>query len=439
MSTLERRDGRARLGGVALDRALAALQRLEPAAHAAYVYDLDALDERVRRLRDAFASVPVLAGYAVKANGLPALLERLSAAELAADTGSLGELAMAEAAGFGATRRILNGNGRTREEAEWVASHGVHSVNADHVDELDLLERAAATADARVRVALRVNPGIEIGGHHYIATGHGEAKFGVTAAEALAAWGARARWPHLRVDGIHMHLGSQIMDLASLEQGLAKALELADESARRGAPLGLVNLGGGFGLDYSDQGREFPLERWAATLAARGAGRALEWAIEPGRWLVGPVGVIVAEVLHVKPRDGRRFVVLAAGMNDLIRPALYQAVHRIEPVAPRAGAVAPAAVVGPVCESSDTFADEVPLPPVEAGDLIVIHDAGAYGASMASNYNGRGRLAEVVIGGGRAWRARAGETPRDLLARRDATPLPPDVLPAEVPPPTTRE
>jgi len=407
----------------AIAAAHAALRRAEPASRAFYYYDLDALGARAERLQAAFAPCGALAAYAVKANGLPALLERLAAAGLGADTGSVGELALAEAAGFGPDRRVLNGNGRTPEEAEWVARHGVHSVNADHVSELDQLEAAAAAAGARVRVALRVNPDIEAGGHRYVATGDDEAKFGIAGAEALEALAAAPRWPHLRVDGIHLHVGSQILEIATLEAELDVALELVDAARARGATVGLVNLGGGFGVDYSDAGHEFPLERWAAAVASHGAGRGLEWVVEPGRWLVAPIGVIVSEVLHVKQRDGRRFVVLAAGMNDLIRPALYQAVHRIEPVTPRDGARTPATIVGPVCESGDTFGAAMELPPVAPGDLVVIRDAGAYGASMASNYNGRGRLAEVVSQGGRLVRARAGETPRDLLARRDATPL----------------
>jgi diaminopimelate decarboxylase len=425
MTMLEPREGVAHLGGVALDRVFAGLRRLEPAAHAAYVYDFDAITARARQLKAAFAQFPVVAAYAVKANGLPALLERVAREGLAADAGSLGELALAEAAGFGPERRILNGNGRTREEAEWVATRGVHSVNADHVSELDVLERAAAAANQQVRVALRVNPGIPIGGHDYIATGHDDAKFGIAPDEALAVWQGASRWPHLRLDGVHMHLGSQIMDLAALEAELGVAIGLIEEARKRGAPLGLVNLGGGFGVDYTDQGRAFPIERWAATLGARGGALNVQWAIEPGRWLVANAGVIVSEVLHVKQRNGRRFVVLAAGMNDLIRPALYQAVHRIEPVAPRPGAVTPATIDGPVCESSDRFGEQMPLPPVEPGDLVVIHDCGAYSASMASNYNGRGRLAEVVIEGGTVRRARSGETPRELIQRRtdDAIPI----------------
>jgi len=411
------------LGGIPLDRAFAALRKLDPSAHACWVYDLDALEARARRFRAAFAPLAPLSALALKSNALPALLERARATGLGAEAGSLGELEMARAAGFPVGERVLNGNGRTREEAEWAAREGVHSVNADSIEELDLLDRAAAGAGRKLRVALRVNPGIETPGHRYVATGGEEAKFGVEAGEALAAWQGRARWPDLRLDGVHLHVGSQLVESGPLEEAAGVAFALAEESARRGAPLSLVNLGGGMGVDYSGANAEFPLEDHAARLATRARGLGFDWVFEPGRWLTAPVGVLLSEVLWVKRRRGpngasRRFVVLAAGMNDLIRPALYHAAHRIVPVVPRDGAKGSACVVGPVCESADVFAADLALPPLEPGDLVAILDAGAYGAAMSSNYNGRGRLAELVVAGGRLTRARAAEGPADLVSRR---------------------
>jgi diaminopimelate decarboxylase len=411
------------LGGVPLDRAFAALRRLDPTAHACWVYDLDALEARARRFRAAFAPLSPLAALALKSNALPALLARARGAGLGADAGSLGELEMARAAGFPAGERVLNGNGRTREEAEWAAREGVHSVNADSIEELDLLDRAAAAAGSRLRVALRVNPAIETPGHRYVATGGEDAKFGVESGEALAAWQGRARWPNLRLDGVHLHVGSQLVDPAPLQKAAGAAIALLEESARGGAPLALVNLGGGMGVDYTGAA-EFPLEAHAARLAERVRGLGVDWVFEPGRWMTAPVGVLLAEVLWVKRRPGpnggapRRFVVLGAGMNDLIRPALYHAIHRIVPVAAREGPLESATVVGPVCESADVFAADVPLPPLVPGDLVAILDAGAYGAAMSSNYNGRGRLAELTIEAGRLKRARAAESPADLAARR---------------------
>ena len=411
------------LGGVSLERALESLRRLEPSARAFYAYDLDAIETRIQRFRGAFAPLGALCAYAIKANALPAILEVLNGQGAGAEAGSVGELELAAATGFSAGRRLLNGNGRTREEAEWAARRGVHSINADHVSELDLIEDVASREGRSVRVALRINPGIPTQGHPYVSTGHGEAKFGVAPEEALEAWAARARWPHLVVDGIHVHVGSQVLEPETLEQAVEVALSVAAESARRGAPLKLVNLGGGFGVDYSGGSAEFPLERHAERLAVIAAPLGLEWVFEPGRWIVATAGVLVSEVLWVKRRNERRFIVLAAGMNDLLRPALYRARHRIVPVRPREGHVEPAMVVGPVCESSDVFAEQVPLPPIEPGDLVALLDVGAYGAAMSSNYNGRGRLAELVVKNGGLVRARAGETPADLLARRRADTL----------------
>src|SRR5262249_14977055 len=201
-------------------------------------------------------------------------------------------------------------------------------INADSVEELDLLEREAAREGATLRVALRVNPGVEVPVHDYIATGHDLAKFGVGPGEALTAWAGRSRWPHLQLDGVHVHVGSQLLEPAPLERAAEVAIDLARESARRGAPLRLANLGGGFGVDYSGSDAEFPLEAHAARLAERARGAELEWSFEPGRWLVAPAGILLASVLWVKVRNGRRFVVLGAGMNELIRPALYRARHR---------------------------------------------------------------------------------------------------------------
>ena len=403
--------------GLALERVLPALRRLEPAARACYVYDLDLLSERARRFREAFEGLPLLTSFALKANPLPAIVDRLAELGFGAEAGSLGELELLAATKIPAERRVLNGNGRTPEEAAWVARHGVHSVNADHVGELDLLEREAAAAKKRVRVALRVNPGVTTSGHPYVATGHGEAKFGISPGEALDALRG-SRWPHLVLDGLHVHVGSQLLDPTPLANALEAALYLCAESARRGAPVKLLNMGGGIGVDYTGEGAEFPLETWAEHVRQRMQKQSLELVMEPGRWLVAPVGVLLAEVLWVKERDGKRFVVIAAGMNDLLRPALYKARHRIEPVRPRDGKATGAAVVGPVCESADVFADHVILPPLESGDLLMIRDVGAYGAAMASNYNGRGRLAELVMSGGTLMRARAGEGPEEMLRRR---------------------
>ena len=406
-------------GGIALDRALASLRTLEPAARAFWIYDLDAFAARAGRLRAAFAPLSAHLAYALKANGLPALVRAACAAGLEADAGSLGELGLAKHCGFPAARRTLSGNGRTPEEAAWAATHGVARISADHVGELERLEQAARDAGTSLRVALRVNPGIAIAGHRHVATGHRGAKFGIAASDALEAWTARARWPHLVVDGLHLHVGSQVLEPGPLEDAARSALALARAAAERGAPLAQLNLGGGFGVDYMNGTDMFPLESHARLLGEIAAGQPYHWRFAPGRWLAAPIGTLAAEVLWVKVRHEdsgpRRFVVLAAGMNDLIRPALYGAHHRIVPVRPRAGEWTNATVVGPVCESGDTFAADVALPPLEPGDLVALLDTGAYGSVMSSNYNGRGRLAELIVEGGALRRARAGESAAELL------------------------
>ena len=405
------------LGGVSLSSLHSALRARFPSARAFYAYDVDGLLALARRVQHAFDQRGPLIAYALKANPLHALIAPLAEIGLGADAASLGELEMAAAAGFGRERRVLNGNGKTPEEIAWAAREGVHLVNADQVAELDALEAAAAREGRTLRVALRVNPGIVAPVHRHVRTGGEGAKFGMSPEEALEAWSARARWPHLEVDGLHLHIGSQILDLEPPIRALEFAWELIAEAEERGAPLGLLNLGGGFGVDPKGRS-DFPIQAFAHHVMDRLEGTNLELVLEPGRYLVAPVGVLVSEVLWIKHRDGVRFVVLAAGMNDLLRPALYGARHRIVPVRPRAGKESPATVVGPVCESADTFARGVRLPPLEPGDLVALLDAGAYGASMASNYNGRGRLAELVVRSGCVTLASRPEGPADLLERQ---------------------
>ena len=399
-----------------LARAHRALNAKAPGTRAFWLYDLDAIRARAEALEQDLKPLAPRVSYALKANGLPAIARVLREAGYGADAGSLGELELARACGFEAAARTLSGNGRTPEEAAWVAHHGVQAVSADSLDELGLLEAAMAGANARCRVDLRVNPGIVAGGHRGIETGHAATKFGMSARQALEAWRSRARWPHLELDGVHVHVGSQVVDPGALIAAAQVSLEVVAACAREGHPLVSVNLGGGFAVDYAGEGREPDLPAIASRIRALPGAARVRWCFEPGRWLVAHAGTLVAEVLWDKRRDDdvdqggeHRFVVLAAGMNDLLRPALYGARHRIELLSPRPGAATPCDVVGPVCESSDRFAQGLALPPFATGDLVAIRDAGAYGAVMSSNYNGRGRLAEVVLERGALRLARAAE------------------------------
>ena len=397
-----------------LTRAHAALNARSPGSRAFWFHDLDAVRTRAARLQQALKPLRPRIHYALKANGLPALVQALREVRLGADAGSLGELELARTCGFPAGSRTLSGNGRTPEEAAWVARHGVEAVSADHPGELDLLEAEASRAGVRMRVALRVNPGVVAGGHRHIETGHAATKFGMAAREALDVWSSAARWPHLELDGVHVHVGSQVAGVEPFVACARVALDMVNACASTGHSIVSVNLGGGFAVDYAGDGRELDPAALASALGELPGAAHIEWCFEPGRWLVASAGTLVAEVLWDKRRaddDGlHRFVVLAAGMNDLLRPALYGARHRIVPLAPRAGESSNADVVGPVCESSDTFAREVTLPALERGDRVAILDVGAYGAVMSSHYNGRGSLPQVVHEGGRLWLADAGSS-----------------------------
>ncbi len=388
-----------------LARAHAALNARHPGSRAFWFYDLDHVRARAEHLKHHLNQLRPRIHYALKANGLPALVRALREAGFGADAGSIGELELARACGFPSGARTLSGNGRTPEEATWVARHGVECVSADHPGELELLEREAARAGVRVSVALRVNPGIVAGGHQHIETGHAASKFGMSVPQALDAWRASERWAHLQLDGVHIHVGSQVASVAPFVDSGRLALELVGACANAGHVLESVNLGGGFAVDYDGTGSEFDVASLATSLSSLPGAARVRWCFEPGRTLVAAAGTLVCEVLWDKHRDEtdgtRRFVVLAAGMNDLLRPALYGARHRIFPLSPRAGAITPADVVGPVCESSDRFAMDEPLPPLATGDLVALLDVGAYGAVMSSGYNGRGRLAQVVQESGR--------------------------------------
>ncbi len=408
-----------------LARAHAALNAKHPGSRAFWFYDLDALRTRTRRLVEELSPIKPSLSYALKANGLPAIARALREAGLGADAGSLGELELARACGFPVGARTLSGNGRTPEEAAWVAQHGVEAVSADHPGELDLLQAHASRAGVRLRVALRVNPGIVAGGHRHIETGHSASKFGMSARQALEAWRGHARWPSLTLDGVHLHLGSQIVDGAPYLAAARMALDLVAECERNGHPLASVNLGGGFGVDHDGGAGELDLRAMADDIRALPGSLGVRWCFEPGRWLVAAAGTLVAEVLWDKRRDDadgeHRFVVLAAGMNDLLRPALYGARHRIVALSVGDGEPTAADVVGPVCETSDKFASGEPLPSMQTGDLVAILDCGAYGAVMSSGYNGRGGLAQVVHVAGQL---RLAVAPRpNGLGAEDATTL----------------
>ena len=402
-------DGRLTASGVPLERALAAVG-------SCWVYDAAAFDARAAALVKAFDPSWARPCYAVKANTNPALLGRARKHGLGAEVSSGGELKLALESGFDPAKLVLNGNGKTTAELEYATSSGIGFVSADSPAELVRLDAAAAKAGRTQRVLLRVNPDVDPHTHPYIATGLKESKFGMTPIEALGACARAKSYANLVIAGLHVHIGSQLMDLAPLEAALAETIEIVDAGRAAGATLDTLDLGGGFGIDYEGTGATFPVEGYARKVKEAVTSRGLFAVVEPGRFVAGAAGALVGRVLDVKKGPARTFVVLDVAMNDLLRPSLYDAFHRIVPLNEPLVASPPlvADVVGPICESGDCLARERALPPLSPGDGVAILDAGAYGYTMSSNYNGRPRLPEVLLDRGEMRLIRRGETLDDL-------------------------
>lgn len=379
-----------------------------------YAYDADRVRARLAAFRAAFRGRDLLVCYALKANPLGALARLLAREGAGCDVVSGGELARALAAGFPPARVVFSGVAKTDAELTAGLRAGLLAFNVESADELGALERAARRLRRPARFAVRVTPGVRAGGHAHIATGSADTKFGVEPREALELCRRSRRSRFLRLTGLQCHVGSQILSTGPYRSALRALLGLAGTLAGEGRPLETLDLGGGMGIGY-DGGPDFDPGALAAALAPGLRGRRERLVLEPGRWLVGPAGTLLTRVVRLKETSRRRFVVVDAGMNDLLRPALYGARHRVVAAAPRRGRAMAADVVGPVCETADTLARAVRLADPRPGDLLAVLDAGAYGSSMGSQYNSRPRPAEVLVSRGRASLARRRETFADLV------------------------
>jgi diaminopimelate decarboxylase len=381
-----------------------------------HVYSAEVIRERYRALDAAFASHPHRLHYAIKANSTLAIVRELRALGARADANSSGELEVGLRAGFAPREIVCTGVGKTRQELEQAVTLGVAAINAESPGEVDRIATIAAAHGVVARVAVRINPDVAAGSHPHISTGHLATKFGMSASAAAALMQDVSRRPSLEVAGLHVHIGSQITRVDPIVKAVATLVDLARHLAGLGIDVKHLDIGGGLGIAYQPDQPIVEVDEYARAVLGVIRGAPWEVVLEPGRWIVGPAGVLVTRVVDMKAHPaGGSFVIVDAGMTDLLRPALYGAWHRIEPVSPRPGSPVRAEVVGPVCETSDTLGHDRELPPLEVDDLLLVRDTGAYGSVMASNYNRRPTAAEVLVDGAR-WRViRRRQTIQELL------------------------
>ncbi|MCX6538851.1 MAG: diaminopimelate decarboxylase [Acidobacteria bacterium] len=382
-----------------------------------YVYSGGAIRAAFAALEAALAGSHHTLHYALKANSTLALLRLLRRLGAHADANSGGEIEVAMRAGFEPAEIVFTGVGKTRDELDHAVALGVKAINIESDGEAGRIDDLARSRGVKARVALRVNPDIDPHTHAHISTGQRFNKFGVPIEYAPALLRDMARRPGLDPVGLHVHLGSQIVEMEPLARAAQALARLAREARDMGLRLRHLDLGGGLGIAYDGASPPDPV-RYAAAIAPIVEASGLDLLLEPGRYLVGPAGILVGRIADLKCYPGSpRFMVLDTGMTELLRPALYDAYHRIGAVTPRAGAEHVYEVVGPLCETSDTLGHERRFGPVEVGDAIAVFDAGAYGIVMASNYNRRRLPAEVLVDQGRKQIIRQRQSYDDLMAR----------------------
>ena len=369
-----------------------------------YVYSSATLRRHYKVIDAAFEGMDRLIAYSVKANGNLGVLATLARLGAGADVVSLGELKRALRAGIPASRIVFSGVGKTGYEMNYALEVGIHQFNVESAGELERLSREAERCSLKAPVALRVNPDVAAGGHANISTGKAGDKFGVPWGEAEALYARAGELPGIDVVGIDVHIGSQITELKPMEEAFLKVVDLAERLRQAGHDIRRLDLGGGLGIPYRDDDSPAPPKAYAEMVARVTEGKGVEVILEPGRVIAGNAGVLLSEALYVKPAPERTFLIIDAGMNDLMRPALYDAHHDIIPVEKAAEDAASIAydVVGPICESTDKFARLRQMAEVTPGDLLAIMSSGAYGASLSSQYNARPLVPEVLVDG-RNW------------------------------------
>jgi diaminopimelate decarboxylase len=381
-----------------------------------YVYSAAEIRARFQDIDDAFHGYPHTLHYALKANSTFAIAALMKSLGSSADANSIWEIDLARRVGFEPKDIVFTGVGKSMGELECAVPLGLKAINVESAGELVRIETIAARLGRPARVAVRVNPDIDAKSHPHISTGLKINKFGVDVEAARELFASLSGRAFLNLVAVHVHIGSQITSLAPLRRAARFVSGLSTDLQRAGHPLEYVDVGGGLGISYDGADVVSPRD-YVAAIVEEVRPTRLPIVVEPGRSMVGPSGALVAKVIDIKPRTASSdFVVIDAGMTELLRPALYNAFHRIEPVLARHGESHHYEIVGPVCESSDVVGRDRMLMPLEVGDLVAIRDAGAYGSAMASNYNRRPLPAEVVVDGGE-WRVvRRRQTIDDMLS-----------------------
>jgi diaminopimelate decarboxylase len=386
-----------------------------------YLYSKNTFVSHLKAVDAAFGEIPHIVCYSVKANSNVAILKMLSSEGAGADVVSGGELFRALKGGMDPAKIVYAGLGKTAEEIEYGLKEGILMFNVESSQELMLINDVAQRVGIQAPIALRVNPDVDPRTHPYIATGLKKSKFGIPLKEAMAEYEVAQKLPGLNPIGVHQHIGSQIMESGPFENSLRKVANLAKSLKVLGMDIRYINIGGGFGIQYTDEEAPQP-EQFATALVPLLRETGSTVIMEVGRMIAGNAGILVTKVLFNKQGEEKKFVVVDAAMNDLIRPSLYQAEHHIGPVAYRDGAPEEKVdVVGPICESGDFLAQDRSLPQTDAGDLLAVFTAGAYGFTMASNYNSRKRTPEILVSGKKAYVIRRRETNEDLV-RGEAIP-----------------
>lgn len=381
-----------------------------------YVYSAAKLRERYQAIDDAFGAYPHALHYALKANSTLAIARLLRELGSAADANSIWEIELAGRAGFHPSKIVFTGVGKSPAELECAVALGVKAINVESAGELARVEAIADRCRRPTCVAVRVNPDIDAKSHPHISTGLKINKFGLPIDDARALFDTMASRPALRLVAVHVHIGSQITAIDPLQRAARLAADLSTHLIDRGMPLEYIDLGGGLGVSY-DGGPVPTVAEYVGALVDEVKKTHLPIVLEPGRAIAAPAGALIARVIDVKPRTAAsEFVIIDAGMTELMRPALYNAFHRIEPVTERDAPAQHYEIVGPVCESSDVVGRDRMLSKLGVGDLLAVCDAGAYGAAMASNYNRRPFPAEVLVDAG-SWRViRRRQTVDDMMA-----------------------